>query len=47
MRTCYQYKNLSDKAKDNASKLYTDELLTQWLYNEDGTKFHHSKVVQL
>ena len=47
LRLSYQYHHLNNDAKKNAVKLYTGELLTQWLYNVDGTKFKHSTTVEL
>jgi hypothetical protein len=47
MRTTYQYHHLSDKAKEVAAKQNEGTLLSQWLYNEDGTRFKSSTTVQL
>lgn len=45
MRVAYQFHHLSDTAKEVAEKQNKGTLLTQWLYNEDGTKFQTSTVV--
>jgi len=47
MRVSYQFHNLSDKAKKVATDQNKGTLLTQWLYNEDGTRFISCTVVQL
>lgn len=47
MRTAYQYHHLSDKSKEVAAKQNKGTLLTQWVYNEDGTKFETSTTIQL
>ena len=44
MRTAYQYKHLSPKAQAVAQELMKGTLLTQWLYNEDGTQFETTTV---
>jgi hypothetical protein len=46
-RTSYPYNSLSETARKNAANLYPNELLTQWLYNIDGTKFESSTTIQL
>ena len=45
MRVAYQFHHLSDTAKKVAEKQNKGTLLTQWLYNENGTKFQTSTVV--
>lgn len=47
MRTAYQFQHLSDEAKKIAEEQNKGTLLTQWLYNEDGTRFENSTTVQL
>jgi hypothetical protein len=47
MRTAYKYQQLSDEAKKVAAEQNKGTLLTQWLYNEDGTRFECSTTVQL
>jgi len=46
MRIAYQFHHLSDEAKEYARK-HSKGLLTQWLYNIDGTKFISSTAVYL
>lgn len=47
MRTAYQFHQLSDNAKIIATNQNKGTLLTQWLYNENGTRFKTSTVVNL
>lgn len=47
MRTAYQFHHLSDVAKLRAEKEQKGMLLTQFLYNEDGSKFEISTTVHL
>ena len=47
MRTAYQFHNLDDNAKKIAADQNKGTLLTQWLYNADGTRFQSSSTVQL
>ena len=47
MRTAYQYHHLSEEAKKVAAEENKGTLLTQWLYNGDGTRFKNSTEVQL
>jgi len=46
-RTAYQYYQLSEEAKEVAKIEMKGTLLTQWLYNKDGTQFHCSETIQL
>ena len=47
MRTAYQYHHLSTEAKKVAAENNKGTLLSQWLYNKDGTRFENSTTVQL
>lgn len=47
MRIAYQFHHLSDEAKKKAENDNKGHLLTQHLYNKDGSKFEHSTEVQL
>ena len=47
MRTAYKYEQLGDEAKKVAAEQNEGTLLTQWLYNEDGTRFESSTTIQL
>lgn len=47
MRTAYQYHHLSEVAKQVAQRENEGRLLTQYLYNIDGTRFEHSTTVNL
>lgn len=47
MRIAYRYEELSDEAKEVAQKEGEGTLLTQWLYNKDGTRFENSTTIQL
>ncbi|MFK5949505.1 MAG: hypothetical protein QM500_12135 [Methylococcales bacterium] len=47
MRTAYQYHHLSAEAKEVAANNNKGKLLTQFLYNEDGTNFEISTPVYL
>jgi len=46
MRTAYQFHNLSEKAKENAKRKNKGHLLTQYLYNIDGSKFENSTTIK-
>jgi len=39
MRIAYQYHHLSDKAKKKAEHENKGKLLSQYLYNEDGSRY--------
>ena len=47
MRIAYQFHHLSDEAKKVAEKENKGTLLTQWLYNIDGTLFQISTAVDI
>jgi hypothetical protein len=47
MRTAFQFHQLGDEAKKVAEEQNKGTLLSQWLYNEDGTRFETSTTVQL
>ncbi len=47
MRIAYQYHHLSEAAKAVAQRENVGHLLTQYLYNADGTRFEHSTTVNL
>ena len=47
MRIAYQYHHLSEAAKQVAERENKGHLLTQYLYNADGTRFWHSTTVDL
>jgi hypothetical protein len=44
-RTAYQFKDLSTEAKEVAKIEMKGTLLTQWLYNKDGTQFKNSTII--
>lgn len=53
MRIAYQYHHLTEEAKKVAQKVAQSVIEgikldpSQFLYNEDGSKFEHSTTVQL
>ena len=47
MRMAYQWHHLSVKAKKKAEKENKGHLLSQYLYNKDGSRFENSTRVDL
>lgn len=47
MRIAYQYHHLTGEAKKRAEKENKGYLLTQFLYNKDGSIFENSTTVEL
>lgn len=47
MRIAYHYHHLTENAKRVAQRNNKGMLLTQFLYNADGTRFEHSTTVDL